>query len=116
MQWTGDNTASISEWFGSHNVVREDEVLILRGATDVQLNQWIVLSPSNRLHICKPGLFEEVHELALANTYPDDDLHNLSAHAEAARSASNYWKKMAQMLAKQVGVELPKPPPGKYVG
>lgn len=110
MQWTGGgSTLAVQHWFGSDNVAVADDVLILNGATDVHLNQWIVLSPNNRLHICKPGLFGEVHELALADP-PDTPEANWGAALSAARAATNYWKKMAQNLAARLGTDLPQPP------
>ena len=112
MQWTGDaaRLLGIVNWFGEDKVhVDPDGVMTLNGATKVQLDQWVVLSPNNRLHICVPGLFEEVHELALADP-PDSDLANMAAGMNAARAAANYWKKMAQSLAERLGTELPQPP------
>lgn len=111
MQWDGTNTEAVAEWFGPENVEHDGNgTLLLRGATDVHLHQWIVLSPNDRLHICVPGLFEEVHELALTDP-PYSDEANMAAAMAAAIAAKNYWKKMAESLAKKQGVELPSPPP-----
>jgi hypothetical protein len=116
MQWTGaDDLAPVSNWFGAENVRLDGDRLTLNGATLVQQGQWIVLSPNNRLHICQPGLFEEVHELALADP-PDTPAANMAAGLAAARAASNYWKTMAQMLAAKAGVELPQPPAAPVSG
>jgi hypothetical protein len=112
MQWTGDAASllGIADWFGEDHVRLDlDGGLTLNGATRVRKDQWVVLSPNNRLHVCIPGLFEEVHELALADP-EDSDLANMQAGLNAARSASNYWKKMAQSLAARLGTELPQPP------
>lgn len=99
----------VAEWFGAANVSVVGDLLTLNDATLVAKGQWIVLSPNNRLHICQPGLFEEVHELALADP-PDTPEANQAAGMNAARAAANYWKKMAQNLAAKQGVELPRPP------
>lgn len=119
MQWTGDagSTLGVARWFGEDKVAvdLEQMVMTLNGATTVRKDQWVVLSPNDRLHICIPGLFEQVHELALADP-PDTPEANMAAAMNAARAAANYWKKMAQILAAKAGVELPQPPPVPSLG
>lgn len=88
---------------------------IIRGATRADPGNWVVLSPSGRLHVCMAETFGEVHELALADP-PDSPLANMAAGLNAARGAANYWKAMAQMLAGKAGVELPTPPAGPVSG
>lgn len=110
MQWTGDDasTDAVVAWLGE--VDSDGDRLTVRGATPVKVGEWIVLSPNNRMHICQPGTFEEVHELALADP-EDTDLANMQAAVNAARAAANYWKKLAQRMAERHGEALPAPPP-----
>lgn len=117
MQWTGDAecAARLASWLKAHTVALVGQAIIINSATRAEPGNWVVLSPSGRLHVCMAETFGEVHELALADP-PDTPEANMAAGLAAARAASNYWKAIAQNLAAKAGVELPQPPAAPVSG
>lgn len=113
MQWQGDNADTIKAWLHDCGVqVMGDTLVILEphnGRSVAGLHEILVRSASGRIHRCKPGTFEAVHEPALADP-EGGDLAEMQAVVNAARGAADYWKAMAERLAKAAGTELPKPP------
>lgn len=109
MQWTGDAecAARLLAWL--KDVAFVGPSAFINGVTRADPGNWIVLSPTGRLHVCQEDTFWEVHELALADP-PDTSEANMAAGLNAARGAANYWKAIAQRLAAKAGVELPQPP------